>query len=154
MMPLRWQYLQILGSIVSLISVNVMHDLTRLEIAFEDGGRDQAMRGYSATGNPNSRIWIVFRHDAHSPDFKTPDRHGCFSISHNHTHVNTSVILEVFLECPFDNRLNTGAFLECGHAHLVMQIAANSNVDPTHSSGGIAGCSGLSTRDFRGAVEA
>jgi hypothetical protein len=38
----------------------VMHDLTRLEVTFEDGGRDQAMRGHGATGNPNSRIWIVF----------------------------------------------------------------------------------------------
>jgi hypothetical protein len=41
----------------------VMHDLTRLEIALEDAGRDQAMRGHGTTGNPNSRIWIVFAHN-------------------------------------------------------------------------------------------
>jgi hypothetical protein len=37
-----------------------MHNLTRLEVTFEDGGRYQAMRGHGTTVNPNSRIRIVF----------------------------------------------------------------------------------------------
>jgi hypothetical protein len=64
-MALTWQDAQILGPVVGFIPVNVMHDFTRLEVAFEDGSRDQAVRGHGTTGNPNSRIWIVFRHKAH-----------------------------------------------------------------------------------------
>jgi hypothetical protein len=59
-MALTWQDAQILGPVVGFIAVNVVHDFTRLEVTFEDAGRDQAMCGHGTTGNPNSRIWIVF----------------------------------------------------------------------------------------------